>query len=438
MKFVQMSGYPAGALSCAGAPDNLLAKPFTPSELRQHIARVCRVEGEPAARVTEVEPGAAAATQRRALLADDDAILLRTLARLLRRAGFEVVSVESGSKAIAALEAARFDVVVSDVQMPDGGGLDLLRAVRRIDLDVPVILITGVPSIDAAAAAIEYGVFRFLTKPLDSEGFVKTVEHAARAHALARLRREAFTVSGAHPGAADRAGLEVRFEQALEGMWMAYQPIVHAGTGALFGVEALMRSSEPSIPNPLALLDAADQLGRLGMLGRKVRALAATAFAPQHDSVALFVNLHPDDLYDLDLLEVSSPLSLIARRVILEVTERASLESSPQLTQRLARLRELGFRIAIDDIGAGYSGLSSFTELTPEVVKIDMSMVRDVHKSTVKQRTIRALCQLCRDLGTLVVGEGVETTDERDTLVTLGCDLLQGYLLGRPSRDMPG
>jgi EAL domain-containing protein (putative c-di-GMP-specific phosphodiesterase class I) len=66
-----------------------------------------------------------------------------------------------------------------------------------------------------------------------------------------------------------------------------------------------------------------------------------------------------------------------------------------------------------------------------------MSMVRDVHKSAVKQRTIRALCQLCHEVGTLVVGEGVETCDERDTLVQLGCDLLQGYLLGRPSPNLP-
>jgi PAS domain S-box-containing protein len=437
MKFIQMSGYPAGALASAGAaPDPVLAKPFTPSELRQHVARACPTAGEAAAQLSEVEPASAAAP-RRALVADDDEILRRTLGRQLRRAGFEVISVESGAKAIAALETTAFDVVVSDVQMPDGDGLDVLRAIRRIDLDVPVVLITGVPSIATAAAAIEYGAFRFLTKPLDSDAFVKTVEHAARAHALARLRREAFHVSGAHVGVADRAGLEVRFEQAIDGMWMAFQPIVHAGTGALFGVEALMRSSEPSIPNPMALLEAADQLGRLGMLGRKVRALAAAAFAPQLGDVTLFVNLHPEDLYDLDLIARSSPLSMIASRVILEITERASLESTPQLTERLARLRELGFRIAVDDIGAGYSGLSSFTELTPEVVKIDMSLVRDVHKSAVKQRTIRALCQLCRDLGTLVVAEGIETTEERDTLVKLGCDLLQGYLLGRPNRDLP-
>jgi len=100
-------------------------------------------------------------------------------------------------------------------------------------------------------------------------------------------------------------------------------------------------------------------------------------------------------------------------------------------------LRKLGFRLAVDDIGAGYSGLTSFTELVPEVVKIDMSLVRDIDKSALKQRIVATLCRLCREVGCLVVGEGVETADERDCLVRLGCDLLQGYLLGRPERTLP-
>ena len=423
LRAVQMSGYPV-----TGAATDLLSKPFSPSELRGAIARACGVRTE----VTTVEPAGAT---RRALVADDDAEMRKVAVRLLRKSGFEVVAVESGFRAITALESSPFDVVVSDVHMPDGGGLDLLRAIRRVDLDVPVILISGEPSVAAAASAVEYGAFRYLTKPLDTTSFVKTVEHAARAHALARLRREAYHVTGAHGGAVDRAGLEVRFDGALESMWMAYQPIVYANTGALFGVEALVRTNEPSLPHPHAFLEAATQLGRLPLLGRKVRARSAEMIASRTDGVALFVNLHPDDLHDVDLLDLGSPLAKIAKRVILEVTERASLDTSSALNERIARLRQLGFRLAVDDIGAGYSGLTSFTQLMPEIVKIDMSLVRDVHKSVLKQRTIGALCRLCRDVGTLVVGEGVETLEEREALVELGCDLLQGYLLGRPSRE---
>ncbi|MGE0868457.1 MAG: EAL domain-containing protein [Kofleriaceae bacterium] len=438
LRFVQMSGYPVGALTTAGAPPNdLLAKPFTPRELRAAVARAWGVHAESTTADGSGIIAVPQPNQRKALVADDDAEIRRAVARTLRRAGFEVVDVDSGFKAITALESSAFDVVVSDVQMPDGGGLDLLRAVRRIDLDVPVILMTGDPSVPAASAAVEYGAFRYLTKPLDPETFIKSVEHAARAHALARLRRDAYALSGVHAGVADRAGLEVRFDQALSTMWMAFQPIVHASNGALFGIEALMRSTEPSIPSPPAMLEAATQLGRLPMIGRNVRALSSAAISTSAPDVTLFVNLHPEDLHDADLIDASSPLSRMASRVILEVTERASLDSSPKIAERIARLRAMGFRLAVDDIGAGYSGLSSFTELTPEIVKIDMSLVRDVHKSALKQRTIGALCRLCKEVGTLVVGEGVETPEERDTLVGLGCDLLQGYLIGRPQRELP-
>ena len=106
--------------------------------------------------------------------------------------------------------------------------------------------------------------------------------------------------------------------------------------------------------------------------------------------------------------------------VILEVTERASLDSSAALNERIATLRRLGFRLAVDDIGAGYSGLTSFTQLMPEVVKIDMSLVRDVDKHQMKQRLIRSVTQLCRDQGTQVIGEGVETEAEAQVLVDLG------------------
>jgi EAL domain-containing protein (putative c-di-GMP-specific phosphodiesterase class I) len=186
------------------------------------------------------------------------------------------------------------------------------------------------------------------------------------------------------------------------------------------------------------VLDAATELGLLAKLGRHARALSSVAFASRTDGVNLFVNLHPEDLTDIELVAEEAPLTRIASRVILEVTERALLVSSPGLVTRLARLRELGFRIAIDDLGAGYSGLTSFTQLTPEVVKIDMSLIRGVEVSSLKQRTISALCNLCHDVGCVVVGEGVETIAERDCLSALGCDLLQGYLLGRPARDLPG
>jgi EAL domain-containing protein (putative c-di-GMP-specific phosphodiesterase class I) len=371
----------------------------------------------------------------RVLVVDDEEPMRVAIRRILREE-CEVTVADCGVRALAELDARTYDAVVSDVHMPDGGGLDLLRSIRRIDLDIPVILVSGAPDVKTAAEAVEYGAFRYLMKPVENALMIDVVRRAVRGHRFARLRREALAAAaGAQAGAGDRAGLEVRFEQAVAAMWLAFQPIIRAN-GAPFGVEALVRSDEETMADPNSLLDAATRLGRLWQVGRGVRSLAAAAVASRSDVGCVFVNLHPEDLGDDDLVAAAAPLSVIAPRVVLEITERASLTTSPALHARLARLRELGFRVAVDDIGAGYSGLASFTELTPEIVKIDMSLVRGIADNPRKQRTVEALCNLCHEVDCLVVAEGIETEAERACVVELGCDLLQGFLLSEPKRGL--
>jgi EAL domain-containing protein (putative c-di-GMP-specific phosphodiesterase class I) len=187
--------------------------------------------------------------------------------------------------------------------------------------------------------------------------------------------------------------------------------------------------------NPADILEAAERLGRLHELGRRVRAqvAAAAADAPGAET-KLFVNLHSADLNDEELYSTDSPLSKIAPRVVLEVTERASLDGVNNVAARVSKLRSLGFQIAIDDLGAGYAGLTSFTQLEPHVAKLDMSLVRGVDVDSRRHSIVRSMKKLCDELGILVVAEGVETAAERDRLAELGCDVLQGYLFARPER----
>lgn len=372
------------------------------------------------------------------LIVDDDETLLRSLARLLRLRGYEPKTATSAAAAIELVQTERFDVVLSDIAMPGMDGIELLRNIRDTDLVVPVILITGAPAVSTAVDAVEYGAFRYLTKPVENDDLVATVEKAVRYHRMARMKARAAELLGTETaGPGDRAGLEVSFERALETLWIAYQPIVDARNRRVFGHEALLRSSEPSLPHPGAVIDAALRLEQLDVLGRSIRARAAGPVAENPAAGALFVNLHVRDLLDPTLTAPESPLSRIASRVVLEITERAALDEVGDVRPRIARLREMGFRIAIDDLGAGYSGLTSFAQLEPEVVKLDMSLVRDIDSSATKQKVVRSMSSLCRDMGMLVVAEGVETPAERDALVELGCDLLQGYLFAKPSRPFP-
>lgn len=227
--------------------------------------------------------------------------------------------------------------------------------------------------------------------------------------------------------------LEEKLDRCLAAMTMHFQPIVHAGSRTRFGYEALLRSTDKSLPHPGAILDAAERLERIPTLGRAVRAQSAKVFAaaPAERGV-VFINLHLLDLFDKQLTSAFAPLSKIASRVILEITERTSLEGQIDLRYRVAELRELGYRIAIDDLGGGHARMGTFTLLDCDLVKLDMSLVRDVHQHPMKQRLIRSITDLCRDQGITVIGEGVETDAEAQVLVDLGCDLLQGYLIAKP------
>jgi len=227
--------------------------------------------------------------------------------------------------------------------------------------------------------------------------------------------------------------LEDRLQRCLAAMTLHFQPIVHASTRARFGYEALLRSADPSFPHPGAILDAAERLERIPTVGRAVRAQAAKVIAaspPERGIV--FINLHLLDLADKQLTSAFAPLSKVASRVVLEITERTSLEGQIDLRYRVAELRELGFRIAIDDLGGGHARMGTFTPLDCDFVKLDMSLVRDVDQHPMKQRLIRSVTELCREQGITVIGEGIENEREAQVLVDLGCDLLQGYLIGKP------
>jgi len=172
-------------------------------------------------------------------------------------------------------------------------------------------------------------------------------------------------------------------------------------------------------------------------LGRRVRALSAQAFEHAPRDAVLFVNLHTRDLLDAELYESASPLGRIAERVVLEVTERAALDDVKDVVARISVLRYQGFRIAIDDLGAGYAGLSSFAALEPEIVKLDMSLVRNAHQSPVRRRLIESMTALCAEMKIKVVAEGIESDAERECVRQAGCELLQGYLFAKPGPPFP-
>jgi EAL domain-containing protein (putative c-di-GMP-specific phosphodiesterase class I)/CheY-like chemotaxis protein len=367
----------------------------------------------------------------RVLVAEDDPGLLEVLASLLADSGYEVLAAQSGRQAIALLREANVDIVLTDIVMPDATGVDVLRAAREQHLDTPVILMTGDPSVPTAVEALSLGALNYLVKPVSEATLLAAVSEALSLSRLAIVRRQAVAEMGGGRFSADRAGLDAVFTRAQAGLWVAYQPVLWAQTGALFGSEALLRTTEPEVATAGAFLDLAERVDGIPGLGRLVRRRIVADLPGL--SEAVLVNLHPVELTDPDLGGDMDPLSPFADRVVLEITERNSLSGIGDLRERSRRLRAKGFRVAVDDLGAGYAALSTFASLEPDMVKIDMSLIRGLDQHPTKRKLVASITELCRDLGILVVAEGIETASERDVLLEVGCDLFQGHLFGRPA-----
>ena len=371
------------------------------------------------------EAGAAEESTTRVLVVDDDRLVREVLADFLGMEGFAVTTAEDGEQGVAALEQQKFDVVISDLRMPRKGGLGLLKDIAQLCPDAVTVVMTGFGTVEDAVDVMSQGA-HYLLKPFKIDEVIALVRQG-----LAKRREQAN--GGPRPVGIDaEKGMRASFRRALDSLWMAYQPIVHASTGEIYGHEALLRTREETMPGPQEVLEAAESLGALDDLGRAIREKAVRPFLDAQDSSLLFLNLHPADLNDPALFSLAAPLAKMADRVVLEITERSSLEKMSDLRERIADLRRMGFRIAVDDLGAGYSGLTTFAQLEPEVVKLDMSLVRGVHMDETKKKVVRSMTTLARDMGALVVAEGVELEEERQTVISLGCELLQGFLLARP------
>lgn len=378
------------------------------------------------------------ATPRRVLVVDDEPAVGRSLGRLLGSAGFAVSVVAAAKEALESMEREHIDVVLSDIQMPDMSGVELLQKIRAKEPDVPVILMTGNPKVETAAKAVELGALLYLIKPIQPDYLRQMVTEACQRGVEARASRarlQSLPDQSATDPEQDR--LSSAFDRAVAALRMHYQPICGAADGTIEGYEALFRSDSKELGNPGTMFPAAEKLNRVTELGRHIRRACADTLPKAPPSALLFVNLHARDIEDPSLLEPSSPLAQYADRVVLEITERAAVGDVRKMSKGVQTLRALGYKIAVDDLGAGYAGLTSFALLEPDFVKLDMSIVRDAHLSELKRKLIGSITTLCREMDIRVVAEGIETTDELSVIRDAGCDLLQGYLLARPGLPFP-
>jgi EAL domain-containing protein (putative c-di-GMP-specific phosphodiesterase class I) len=173
-------------------------------------------------------------------------------------------------------------------------------------------------------------------------------------------------------------------------------------------------------------------------LGQAVSKYAAGWMTQIPPGIKLFMNLHPDELADPDgMCRSLQPLQPWAESVVLEITERSRLQGIEAWDESVERVTAMGFSIAVDDLGAGYSSLSVLAELQPSFIKVDMSIVRGIDCDPRKQRLVDLLCRFADATNATLIAEGVETKEEATSLRECGAHLLQGYLFGKPSSELP-
>lgn len=217
---------------------------------------------------------------------------------------------------------------------------------------------------------------------------------------------------------------------------MAFQPIVNIGSGAVFAHEALVRGTNGE--GARTVLDAVDDSNRYAF-DQQCR-VKAIELASRLDLTAtpakLSINFIPNAVYEpraciRQTLIAASKANLPPDRIIFEFTEDQRIDTA-HLLNILSNYRELGFKTAIDDFGAGYAGLTLLSKFRPDIAKIDMELVRGIDTDGTKQAIVRHLVALLRELEVEVICEGVETAEELEVLRETGVDLIQGYLLAAP------
>ncbi|WP_447910250.1 EAL domain-containing protein [Brevundimonas bullata] len=218
---------------------------------------------------------------------------------------------------------------------------------------------------------------------------------------------------------------------------MAFQPIIDIASQTVFAHEALVRGvggeGAYSVLNQVADDNryAFDQQCRVKAIEM------ATALELPRDGARLSINFMPNAVYEpracirltlATAIRTGFPLD----RIIFEFTEDEKLDTN-HLLNILRTYRAMGFKTAIDDFGAGYAGLGLLSKFQPDIVKLDMELIRDIDRDQAKQKIVSSMLGLMSDLGVQTICEGVETQDELQTLKDLGATLIQGYVLARPT-----
>jgi EAL domain-containing protein (putative c-di-GMP-specific phosphodiesterase class I) len=223
---------------------------------------------------------------------------------------------------------------------------------------------------------------------------------------------------------------------------MAFQPIVNVSTQTVFAYEALVRGKDGAGAGQVLAQIADHNRYAFDQVCRTTAIELAAGLDMAATGANLSINFLPNAVYEpraciRATLAAAMRTGFPVNKIIFEFTESEAMDAD-HILNILRSYRAMGFKTAIDDFGAGYAGLGLLTLFQPDIVKLDMALIRDIDTDPVKRTIVRNTLNMLRDLGVEPVCEGIETPAEQDVLRDLGVDLMQGYLLARPALEALG
>jgi EAL domain-containing protein (putative c-di-GMP-specific phosphodiesterase class I)/FixJ family two-component response regulator len=389
--------------------------------------------------VVEKEPPRMNEANRAAsvLVIDDHRFQRSVLTRMLKAIGVaNVVEAEDGAGALEIVRAHRDSLmlIVTDVDMPEMDGLELLRRLSEEAPQTAVAIHSALDrallkSIEVMAAAYGVDLIGVLEKPVTEQGLSDVVARAAE-----RTANPKGIVADANEAQVEAAVAQHEFEP-----W--FQPKVHLRSGQVSGAEVLVRwcrlHADPLPPD--RFLTMVRQSGMMRSLTLAVAARSAEYLAqvsPRGKDFTLSLNVCPtlldDPEFAASLARALTTAGATPEEVVLEITESAASRNQGAALENLARLRMRGFELSIDDFGTGHSSLAKLVRTPFSELKIDREFVIKIATDPAARTLVESIVAIARRLGLRTVAEGIETEEQREILMSLNCDMGQGYLFAKP------
>jgi EAL domain-containing protein (putative c-di-GMP-specific phosphodiesterase class I)/AmiR/NasT family two-component response regulator len=364
------------------------------------------------------------------LIVDDEPAISQLLTVLLASHGYSTKVAVTGRQALECI-SPDIDLILLDMLLPDSEGMQICRQLKTnpTTRDIPIIIISGMQNKADKIESLYLGAEDYLSKPFEPEELFARMDVVLRRH-HARPQE---------PGAKEQETIsELRRIIDDESVNVCFQPIYFLKPMRLLGLEMLSRpqTGTPML-NPEVFFKAALKYGvyyEVEMIGwRKGIKMAADLFDGRQK---LFLNCDPYLVQSDKFLTTKSTfndLGLSSNDIFLEITERSAVIAFDAFYERIREYRRDGFKIAVDDLGAGYSSLESIIEIRPEAVKLDKHIVNGVSNDPYKNSIVKLFVTFCRENSIICVAEGIETKEDFDALIELGVDAGQGYYLCRPT-----